>query len=789
MQFRIEAAPKGGLRVISRVPDGELVQIDGRNGIGKTLAIRLLQLVTTSQPFADKPQSWTTLKDNLKPVTIWAEGLRGGKTLRFELDPDEWPPEPSSPGDWLGSVYLNDEQVPWSAVPPLLQVRRIGGDETLGESLAAQVATDAELIRQVTRQQEPSRRNWNERIGALRLLTEIPAAFDFARLRSVIAKSEEEVVDVARRLETAQVRADKMAEAERLHDRRNAVIAKRPVLTKRIADLTSSEEAIRAAAQELDERAAEVLTKSQQTDEVWSNVNRLTALQRKRRDRRERRRRDVAELSRAAGVSVPVDLTAAQAEVELLRARRADLEQERQTVDRAGLVLELLDALDGPIDRGMSARLAEEVVAQLPAGPLSLDELDHGLTVRRQVLDQIERSAGDEITGAVAEIDRQLAACADLPDAVRLLTRAETDLQETEDQLAEFLRTLADGVAGDYETVNKQRVERLDELTALVEERAQAEAERSELLAEGDEGDLARLVQEQIAGLGTRAQPTDADGWAVFRSGVLRELMAATGSLRNVTESRDRVRTEFVQAESAVRGATAELSKNPRHVWLKAEGLPMPQASASIEAQLDALRALGKGASRVDDLLLRTLNEQQSLERALFGLETRLRASGTAGQLQAGQRGEFSARVELHYQRRFADELSTDMVRAALFSNGSGISVDLRTMSTSWTLPSGQRNTRPLEAFSSGERAFAYTRVQVERLTSDRAENRVIFLDEFGSFVAQDRFEELKRFLKSQALGRAADKIVLILPLRRTPTESEQQELVQRGGYVASVIS
>ncbi|KQP63772.1 hypothetical protein [Nocardioides sp. Leaf285] len=788
MRFRIEAAPSAGLRVIPEIPDGQLVQIDGRNGIGKTLAIRLLQLATTSQPFADKPQSWTTLKENLNPVTIWADGLASGKTLRFSLDPGEWPDEPKPPSDWLGSVYLDDDPIAWSAVPALLQVRRIGGDETLGESLAGQVATDRERLRQVSVRQKPRRDDWNGRIGALRLLTEVPAAFDFLRLRTAIERAESDLETATNRLTAAENRAEHVAEIARIFNRHNAVVVERPRLIKRIADLTTSIDELRVAASELDERAAEVLRHSQQTDEVWAKVEHLTSLQRKRRDRRERRRRELADLSRAADVSVPVDLAAAQGQIDALSVERERLEEQRQTVDRAGLVLELLDAIEGPIDRGLAARLADEIVAQLPAGPISLGELDRGVAARRPVLDKIERSAGTEILEAIEEIDRQIEACEGLPAAVRLLASAEEDLQETEQQLGEFLRTLTGGVADDYETLNEERVQQLDKLTLLVEERTQAEAELTELTSEGDEEVLARLTQEQTTSLGAEISPADTEAWADLVTGIRRDVAAATSHLTDATGKRDAARTELVQAESAVRGATTELAKSPAFSWLREHDLPVPDASLSLESQVEALRALGNGAVKLENLLLYTLNDQQSLDRALEGLAGRLRASGTAGQVDGGPGGELSPRAELHYERRFAEELSSEVVRAALFSNGSDVSVDLRTMSTSWTLPNGQRNTRPLEAFSSGERAFAYTRVQVERLVDDHAENRVIFLDEFGSFVEHDRFEELKRFLRTQALGRAADKIVLILPLRRSPSPDEQLELKQRGGYLASEI-
>jgi len=50
MQFRIDADGRRGLRVIGEIPDLDLCRLEGYNGIGKSAAIRLLELCTGYSP-------------------------------------------------------------------------------------------------------------------------------------------------------------------------------------------------------------------------------------------------------------------------------------------------------------------------------------------------------------------------------------------------------------------------------------------------------------------------------------------------------------------------------------------------------------------------------------------------------------------------------------------------------------------------------------------------------------------------------------------------------------------
>lgn len=784
VRFRLDASPSGGLRVIAEIPEGDLLQLEGRNGIGKTLAIRLLQLATGSQPYLERAQSWSTLKANLNPVVITVDNLRDGHELRFELDPDDWRSTPEAPGDWLGRAYLDGNHIDWAQVPAILTVHRIGGDETLGESLAAQVAADAESVRQVERRQEARRRSWGEQIAELRLLTDVPTTFDLARLRESLQRASQQADESDAAVDASQKRLASAKELADLVDRLIALRDEAPRLQKQVKRLAAQEAKHRRDVEELDSSAAEILAKDQQSQDKLAKVDHLVGLQRKRHERRERRRRELAEVSRRAGVTAPVDLPAARHMLAELNQRRSELMGQRQTVDRAGLMLELIDAIEIPIGRGLAARLGEESVAQLPTGPVTVNTFAEGLEVRREALEGIDRAVGDELLEEIANLEARIAAGRELPDAVRLLERAEADLAATSDELTDLLTGFTAGVAGKYEEITQRRAALFDELTRIVEERAQAEADLTSLLSLGDLKEVEAAVTEASSSVDLDADPLDGDTVKAHLAALGLQHEELLGTRRARKEQRSHAQQELSRAIAAIAGAVSQLVEGSQFQWIRQAGLALPSADDDVDSQVQGLTRLGGAVQRLEELMLRTLNDQQALGQALASLERRLRASTTVGLMQPGPEGELSRSVERHYERRFADELSTDMVRHALFSGGTDITVSLEDMTTSWTLVSGQRNTRPLEAFSSGERAFAYTRVQVERRAEDTASNRVIFLDEFGSFVAHDRFEQLKRYLRSQALGRAADKIVVILPFRETPSPEEQLVLDRSGGYL-----
>jgi hypothetical protein len=214
------------------------------------------------------------------------------------------------------------------------------------------------------------------------------------------------------------------------------------------------------------------------------------------------------------------------------------------------------------------------------------------------------------------------------------------------------------------------------------------------------------------------------------------------------------------------------LLRDPAFAWLGLGGIEAPAEDEDVHVQAHQLDELRLAARKISQEMAAASNDVLALDQTMEALADRLNKEQPAAQVEPpGFR--FTADVVGYYQRRFTDQLAAKEIREALFEGGSNLRLDLISMTTTWVTPSGERRTRPLEAFSSGERAFAYTRVQLEAIRSVAAVNKVAFLDEFGAYVARDRLEELISFIRRRALRDLVDQVVVILPLTSEMNEAE----------------
>src|SRR4051812_17407489 len=110
MRFRFDAAASDGLRVLPEIPDVTPCLIEGRNGIGKTVAVRLLELIAGRQPFEGFDRQWHSLRQRLGRTVVHVDHLRNSERLEFTFTPDAWPSDGKAPldlGDRLGEAKVN----------------------------------------------------------------------------------------------------------------------------------------------------------------------------------------------------------------------------------------------------------------------------------------------------------------------------------------------------------------------------------------------------------------------------------------------------------------------------------------------------------------------------------------------------------------------------------------------------------------------------------------------------------------------------------------------------------
>src|SRR3954464_3974705 len=87
MRFQIERHTSGGLPLISEIPDFGVVRLEGYNGVGKSLTVRLLQICAASPfPFDVESQACRSFCTGLGRLTVIVTNLRGANELRVDID-------------------------------------------------------------------------------------------------------------------------------------------------------------------------------------------------------------------------------------------------------------------------------------------------------------------------------------------------------------------------------------------------------------------------------------------------------------------------------------------------------------------------------------------------------------------------------------------------------------------------------------------------------------------------------------------------------------------------------
>ena len=774
MRFHFEGDPQG-LRVIDEIPEGQLLRLRGRNGIGKTSLIRLLQLATGGQPYESMPSAWATLRTGLGDCILLIDGLKEDRSILLKLTPSSWPRSPEPPGEWLGDAQLDGRPVTWAEVRQILKVFRVGGDQSLAKSMAATVRRDLGVLGVEREDLSHTILEWSGRLDELERYGREAArpawteVFARARAFEATARNEREIV---RRVED---RLSKARQAEALLKQLSSLEQEGPRLRSAIQSTDRELDDLARRLKTQEDLLGQAVAKGAQAAEVEADLAYHQRLYRLRRERRKSRLSDVERCLAEGGLPS----NAAHADVvqatQALTERISQLRRQRESVDRAAIVIEAIDDIHPGVSRAVSRGLGTETILDVDDRELRFEELEEGLVKQRQLRRGQTSEEGKKLEEMLEHFERQLSFLRAAPNAIRLLAKAEADVAET----AERVRNL---LAVD----DSQSIKRFDELAAerdrLIDRMADASAQRGELKSELD-----RLTQS--GGPGELRHRLSALGFeptteAVEISAMLEQL---TGELTSAQMRADRarmdasdVRYQLQQLQRAI-AAFRRFLDEPEGDWLGplTAFLPAPE-SEPVDAQ-PAIQALHDAAASLQQDLTRVQNAYDALWQAMTVLANRIAQEAPA--LVARTQLLFENVVERYYEEHFGREFSDPAMRHALFADGEDVQVNLRELTTMWNTGKGDVVTRPLEAFSSGEHAFAYTRLQLERISTEQAENRAVFLDEFGAFMEHARLTDLTAFVRNQALGVWADKVVIVLPLNEVPVDRRLRELMDRGGY------
>lgn len=761
MLVRIKTNPIGPLTVLDGFPAAKLAVVEGLNGIGKTLAVRLLEICTGEMPYRPGSAAWRSLCAGLGPFTVAVRELHEVSEIIWRADSRNWPHEPDvgPTTEWFESIIVDGAAATLERVRSILSVHRLAGDEGILETLAGRAETDAGRVRRW------ARRHTDASSSALadleRAADEVChllsdwTAHRLNDLQSSVGLAETEVASSAAALDEALKIAQRVSEAMELNRRVRQHLEQAPSVQQELEHVDARIRELTARRRDLDSQIKKAVIAAPVQKEL-ANARRTVGNNRKKLEDALRRSSTLA-----AKVGVDADDEAVAAFISDVEARILDMEAEQIALDAAPAMRNLLDQVAARLGTAEQEGLSAQVAIEDPETDLQLtvEESRSGMLVRRRLLEgQPPPPQAQQLAAALQSARAELEQLQALEGLLEMVARHERLVATNEERVRNALGQLPHDGASTARALEDRRSDVDDELLSLAGTRAglvermggpdardreSLEAELGSLLRElgverNELSDLRTLVEEQVPAARARSE-------------------ASQTSLKEL-------RREVSRAEAEINRAFAAIHKREDLAWLRRALAPdiLAPPAESPEGKLEVLDAVRTHMDEVLDRLGDLRRQFAAVERALTGVARRLRGLDPEAVEYVGQ-------VENWLGERFSEWFNNERVRRELLPRAEGdVVVELSTREVMWT-EGGKDRTRPLEAFSSGEQAFAYTRARLGVLDDDehRPPNRLIILDEFGAFIAHDRLAKLLEYLRERAAEHMEDQVVVVLPLAR----------------------
>lgn len=784
MRFRVNSAAERGLRVLPEVPSLTPCLVEGKNGIGKTVLVRLLQLISGEQPFLDRSQQWHSLRERLGETRVTVDDMAHGTVLEFEFTPTRWPSADEVPidiGEWLGYATINGAAASVVEAEKLLWVARIAGNEDLDTTLRRRI----DLYRDFA---ERTRRQLDRALAQVENLLEPVAnelrsvdVDEYIEQRSQLGDLENRERSARERLTAALGRQEELLRAIEARERLRQAKGSATELQERRDSITNA-----IAATEAERLAAE-----QEVDEGSNALRRqgdvLSALadarhRQRYRVNRQRKLHDTA-IRMAKAADVPPDLEDVASQRERTQATIDQLVSQRKKLDVSGITSRLVDRLAGLVDDGTAQGLDDEELLSLHDRRVTVAETSQGLEARAVEL------AGQPPT-----------------EQLQLLQRK---LQREERRLAQL-----NGLRKQLLDLRRQN-ELLDEADAEVdaaERRAESAGARDDSFREASRrlanleeraNTLARNLSDVHAAMGLEGGLSPEDAMADLRAALEsldlvgadaldvaeRDVRTAIGELSDeanaITNQASSARRSVTLQGSVIETSIANLLTDKRFAWMR----EVDSVEAYLEANDDQFKYFRTLRNAV-------LNVDKNLQDAvrLPDILTYLAEHALSSEVQGDQVHLIdSLRKVLGDELRRA--LNSTKIRQYLFDDARVVTVDPVRQHLVLEDGDGKRDVRAFDTFSTGEQAFAFTQARILELEPTSKPNRLLVLDEFGAFIAADRLPDLADFLSSEAVGEIADQVLVILPIQtdyqrevpethgrlREVYEQRAEQIAQRG--------
>ena len=784
MLVRISASPPGPLSVIDSLPDARLAILEGYNGIGKTLAVRVLQLCTGTMPYPLDSAAWESLREGLGSIEVEISHLEGADRITWVADSANWEPGdgPVPRTEWFESITIDGESASLDDVRRLIAVIRLGGDEELTDTFASQAEAYATTVQRWTAKHAASERGPLKQLEDLAgttgdLLASVSVAM-LAQMKLDVHTAEQQLAHLRELVGKLQKRRNEVNEALNLQRRVSEMHTRGPELQHELAEIdkliVKSRSQLEAAQQEVTLLAAQV-GRTASLDKELINAERTL-------------HRNIDNLaaawSRAGAQAAALDIDshadAAEKLLDELTQLEEQLADQYQEQYQAPVMMQLLGTLTGELRNAESRGLGDQVaVDDADSGKqLSVSQTRVGMAIRHDYLEQqppppkaVEISQElKRVTDHKAQVESLLKTLDDVERFARLVNR-------NEDRVHKALQEGAGGEAAKaLESANKLRSECNQALLTLATKRAAL----AQKLGTAGTGMSQQALTQQLKGvLESLDIPEEHLGSESIE--VEDRFAQAEAQLAEANVRASDYRQRLAHEKATIRNAVELLDSDPDLAWVR-QALNLKELISS--GNIDHLH---RGLVAAQDIIQGVLDRLGDHRNQLGAVETALHATARELRGQNANAIEYVEQLQTWLASSFSDWFNDARVRRELLKDadeGHEIMVDLATRRVSWS-ENQVRRSRPLEAFSSGEQAFAYTRARLAMLDDPlTVENRLIVLDEFGAFIAEHLQRGMIDYLKDWTSDRQRDRVLLILPLSRDYTQMAEEAVGDRAkGY------
>lgn len=780
MKFKLTPGDGCRVRILPTLPDHAIARLEGRNGVGKTMAIRLLQLCTGEQPYRRfDTKVWEELRASLGRVEIQCSQLQGAASIEWQIDASLWPETPDQTFSLLAvdgvagicsGVKIDGKDADLRDVQRLLRVYRLAGDETLVQAIEADVsslrsAADSERVEVERRSAEvlAFHRNLKEQLTAAAPDT-IKAVIDD------LSEATKELSQVSEALKSAEGRQDELKalalqkrDLDALVDQHGDPEVYAQELKQKLDEIRAKRESLRNDRDSLKLKAGK---DAPALEEIEALENRWV----EKRDQRDELLEEAQSLVAKLGLlAVPPgdkepSFTSPQAEAV---AALDDLKSLQANLDAGPQVAALGDRILDVLSDERVELLRERPVATVDAGRrLSSQDLETGIRVRQEeIAEEARPPQAEQLEDEIRLADERLADFSNLGDLLRKVRRRDSELKTTRGKL----KNLAEGLAG-VEGEKFAELENKEEELAEVQSSCEADLRRvrqqmTQLASGTSAGTIMDRFDQRVIEAETSLKSLDDDIQEQIRQVTVLLQEKETARLEAESCEARLVTAKAAQREALAQMAASEGWKRLRDVDL----LPLPNLDD--EANQDRINAL---IARCEDI-----------EAQLDDLSSLTANHILAGLLAAEQREEPKSGDAVAVLRLLEASLGRlyfghPSVASALFDGGHLARFSLIEHLVEWQPEGSEPVTRHLDAFSSGERAFAYTKTRLEKLRDEPpTQNRFVALDEFGAFLERSRLELLEQYLFNDAVGKFVDQALIILPLGKSREEESAPFKVQ----------